>query len=350
MSNEVRADTPDPTKYFPNKSGMPGTMSPRAGSDGQSLGFDHNIPQKVVVDPGEEGGGFELDLAAVVRHKKTFNAAASTSSVVQDVASFYRKLSKSIEQSETNSIKEVPVAKQPNETFVPIPPLTLLPVEPNLNMSAELDRKIEEQAKMAAELKRKYFSAEPKLISDPDVSDYRQLDSQFKPSSNADTMRSDFQVQQQLMQQTNLINVLIERINILSTRPVIQESKQESKEVVQPEQVNTVAEAFAGLQIPFITSEKAVRPEYETYFEMSKMGTMAARYHAVVAGQSCLALIYDTRFVDGFQYLPPSLGEERITVSIPKLKQIYSCSSLGLHWSLGCLDVVIMILHKGDDS
>jgi hypothetical protein len=99
--------------------------------------------------------------------------------------------------------------------------------------------------------------------------------------------------------------------------------------------------------IPFLAGDKPQRPQYETYFEMSKMGTMAARYHSVIEGSDCLALIYDTRFEDGFQYLPPSLGEERITVSIPKLDNaVYTCSSLGLHWTLGCMDVVILIKHE----
>jgi hypothetical protein len=96
----------------------------------------------------------------------------------------------------------------------------------------------------------------------------------------------------------------------------------------------------------FLEGDKPQKPQYETYFEMSKMGTMAARYHAVIAGQDCVALVYDTRFEDGFQYLPPNLGEERITVSVPKLNNaVYTCSSLGLHWTLGCMDVVILIKH-----
>ena len=84
---------------------------------------------------------------------------------------------------------------------------------------------------------------------------------------------------------------------------------------------------------------------------MAKMGTMSARYHSVVEGQDCIALIYDTRFEDGFQYLPPNLAEEKIGVSVPKLNNTkYMCSSLGLHWSLGCLDVVILIKHGGSEA
>ena len=154
----------------------------------------------------------------------------------------------------------------------------------------------------------------------------------------------DAQLRLQLAQQTKMINTMIERINLL-TVPAAKPEPILPPVVDGPDKVAT---AFASLQIPFLLGERAERPQYETYFEMPRMGTMAARYHAVVAGQDCLALIYDTRFADGFQYLPPNLGEEQITVSVPKLKETYVCSSLGLHWSIGCLDVVILICHKGE--
>jgi hypothetical protein len=320
--NSVRADTPDPTKYFPNRGGMPGTMIPRAGHDGQSLGFDHNRPQKVIVDPGEAGGGFELDVAALSRHKQTFNAAAVKASVAGDVTSFYREISQRMDEPDPKP--PTPKGKPMTETLKPIDALPPLPSVASLTQNAadEVESQIELQAQKAAELKRQYFGTPQLTASDP-------------------------LVHQQMTQQSQLINALIERVNILSTPPA---EKAAEPPVSATSLEQSLTEAFAGLQIPFLLGEKAVRPDYETYFEMAKLGTMAARYHAVVPGQSCLALIYDTRFVDGFQYLPPNLGDERIAVSVPKLKQNFSCSSLGLHWSLGCLDVVILILHNGAEA
>ena len=143
---------------------------------------------------------------------------------------------------------------------------------------------------------------------------------------------------QQLSDQTNLLNALVGRVNRLSAA-----ASSENKEM--PESIQS---AFSKLQIPFFSGVKPERPQYEVYFEMTKLGTMSARYHAVIASDACVALVYDTRFEDGFQYLPPNLGEEQIMVSVPKTKETYSCSSLGLHWSLGCLDVVILIRYKED--
>ena len=122
------------------------------------------------------------------------------------------------------------------------------------------------------------------------------------------------------------------------------------EDVVDEEPAAEKEPEYAVPGIPFLEGDKPQRPNYEIYFEMPKMGTMAARYHAVVEGNDCLALIYDTRFEDGFQYLPPSLGEEQISVSVPKLsKTPYTCSSLGLHWTLGCMDVVILIKHSNGE-
>lgn len=298
--NTVRADTPDPTKYFPNRGGIPGTMIPRAGRDGESLGFDHNRPQVVVVDPGENGGGFTLDIAELSKHRKAFNAAAVQSSVVNDVSSFYRELS----QRQSLTVAE-PMRDMPVEPLKPLENLPSIPAAP-VAVDPEVERMMEEQIRKAAELKAQHFAMQsvPPLQS--------------------------------------TINALIERVNALSAIPV--------PEVVPQAAPTSIADAFVTLQIPFLAGEKPLRPEYETYFEMPRMGTMAARYHAVVPGQSCLALVYDTRFVDGFQYLPPNLGEEFLMVSVPKLKATFRCSSMGLHWSLGCLDVVILLLHAEDEA
>lgn len=393
--DKVKADTPDPTKYFPNKGGIPGTMIPRAGADGQSLGFDHNQPQKVIIDPGEAGGGFELDFSAIAKNKNVFNAAASKPAVVDDVTSFYFEVSQQLASPEmpqaqprltkeeivTESIRPLEkLAAVPSpmdyqelhadskrvtstasqkikkskksataELLQPLPAVPRATAAPTNVAAIDVERLLAEQLqKKVDELKRQYFNPEFKLAS----ASSREVQPVMSSELVVDPMR------QQMMQQATLIDALIDRVNILSSRPVAGETPAislsetvteevllETQPAVSPQSV------FASLQIPFLCGEKATRPEYETYFEMSKMGTMAARYHAVVRGQSCLALVYDTRFVDGFQYLPPNLREEQITVSIPKLKETYNCSSLGLHWSLGCLDVVILILHdKGEDS
>ncbi len=332
-NNAVRADTPDPTKYFPNRGGMPGTMIPRAGKDGESLGFDPNKPQMVIVDPGEAGGGFTLNIAELSKVKKNFNSAAVRPDVANDVTSFYRELSERMQdkvEPEPKPKKEEPVA----ETLKPLPSLPALnpipvapvlpavePVNPAAALSGEIEKLLAADAAKANQLRAQ-------LLDQPRYEQRPQLDSQ-----------------------TALINALVERVNKLTAERVVAQPEPAKKEAELKDEPQPDWKAILeSFQIPFFKDAGAVRPQYETYFEMAKMGTMAARYHAVIAGQDCLALVYDTRFEDGFQYLPPNLADERITVSVPKLKASYICSSLGLHWTLGCLDVVILIRHEGEQQ
>lgn len=319
--NSVKADTPDPTKYHEMKGLIPGVMIPRSGNDGQSLGFDANKPRVVVVDPGEEGGGFSLDIAALAKSKTTFNSAAAR---VSDVSAFYKELSKKMNLvDESIPVKAIETKGIPMEAIKPLaslPPVSTGVVEnDHSKMISQLNASLSDEAKTASE--------------------------QFKKVQTISSSMDSTILHNQVLQQTQTINLLIEKMNQISSvvQPVKQ-IEQDTKDNLATDNMSLDA-VLNGFQIPFFKI-KPERPQFETYFEMQKLGTMAAKYHAVVVGESCLALVYDTRFEDGFQYLPPNLGEEQIKISVPKLKAEYNCSSLGLHWSLGCLDVVILIKHE----
>lgn len=308
-ANSLRVDTPDPTQYFVDKGPRPGTMIPRSNDEGVSLGFDHNQPQKVIVDPGMADGGFVLDLGAMRESSAFKNARVRSSS---DVASFYREISQKLAEEAAQPKKEKPVS-------APLKPLPEAAAEVKVELSSQINQMLQEEAAKAAAVKDHYFG--------PAVS--------FPPPQMPSS--AELMLRTQLAQQAQVINSLVERINTLQPAPA---------PVEEPPVVETPN--FASLQIPFFNGTKPERPQYEIYFEMARMGTMAARYHAVVDGTDCVALVYDTRFEDGFQYLPPNLGEEQITITVPKLKQKFVCSSLGLHWSLGCLDIVILLKHAGE--
>jgi hypothetical protein len=330
--NSVRSNTPDPTRYHANQSGMTGTMIPRSGTDGQSLGFDPNQPQTVIVDPGVEGGGFVLDLKAVSSSNPQFNAEARRSNVINDVHSFYKGLSQQVavvDEKITHNEKELLVDE-------PLKPLNFS--TPSNDFEEEAIETPQSRVdnnptiKIAEEIQTLLQAELPRVQDTKTKIQNRRME--VEASIAAMSSKS---TPQQLSDQTNLLNALVGRVNRLSA------ASTENKEM--PDSIQT---AFSKLQIPFFSGVKPERPQYEVYFEMAKLGTISARYHAVVASDACVALIYDTRFEDGFQYLPPNLGEEQIMVSVPKTKETYACSSLGLHWSLGCLDVVILIRYKED--
>jgi hypothetical protein len=330
--NSVRSNTPDPTRYHANQSGMTGTMIPRSGADGQSLGFDPNQPQTVIVDPGVEGGGFILDLKAISSSRPQFNSEAKRSGVVNDVHSFYKGLSQQVpvlDEKTNYNEKELRVDE-------PLKPLNFLNSNDDsgedMLAAPSLGFENNPTTKLADEIQNLLQVEMPRVQNAKLEFQTRKLQTEAAIAALSSTSNP-----QQLADQTNLLNALVGRVNRLSAASV------EHKEM--PDSIQT---AFAKLQIPFFSGVKPERPLYEVYFEMAKLGTMSARYHAVIAGDACVALVYDTRFEDGFQYLPPNLGEEQISISVPKTKETYLCSSLGLHWSLGCLDVVILIRYKED--
>jgi hypothetical protein len=361
--NSVRNNSPDPKEYHQNIGGMPGTMIPRSGRDGQSLAFDPNKPQTVIVDPGEDGGGFQLDMSVLAATKTKFNSAAVRSEVAGDVTSFYREVSEGLVEKEQlqEELKTKLQAKlkEPSPMPEPIKPITSLP--PVGQPKPKLPSEAEMEAQAAA------FDTEgaiDRLLSEEKVKAEQMKEKQRAWSAMAhDAGETPAHLQRQpeemteirasLNKQGEAINALIgvlHRMEEKSAEPPAEQAppaQEETPEATKAEEVEKL-NPFESLKIEFLVEDKPKRPQYETYFEMSKMGTMAARYHAVVVGQQCLALVYDTRFEDGFQYLPPNLGEEKITVSVPKLDDgVYTCSSLGLHWSMGCLDVVILIKHDG---
>ncbi len=203
-----------------------------------------------------------------------------------------------------------------------IKPLDPLPSPPSPSETEqEVDRMLADQAKQAAMLRQQYYTSPASAL----------------PAITAGTGTFfDSGVVLQLMKQTELINSLVARVNQIE-RPVPQSIAEAAEE-------KAAIDPFACLNIPFLTGEKPQKPQYEVYFEMGKLGTMAARYHAVVPGNQCLALIYDTRFEDGVQYLPPNLGEQEFQVTVTKPKPgKFVCLSFGVHWSLGCLDVAILV-------
>lgn len=99
------------------------------------------------------------------------------------------------------------------------------------------------------------------------------------------------------------------------------------------------------LDIPFLTGAP-VKPEYQVFFDLGNMGILSANYHAAIVGNNCLCLVYDTRFEYGVQYLPPSLTHN-FKLTIPKIsKTPFICSSHKLHWDMGKLSFVLLLIHE----
>ena len=333
---KVRNNSPDPKRYHVNAPGQPpGTMLPlaRNATDGRSFGFDHNMPQEVIVDPGEEGGGFRIDMLALASMKDSFNAAASSGETAADPSMFLKQISKTMSKKAASTPKPKAVAKKSTQGKAmlrqapPPPALSSLVFndEPELSdeLTSDLDAMIEE--------------TEEELEDTQSVVEDETADLEAELL----LLRSQLAAVERKKKAAATPNMTAQIAAIV--RAVLQEPKVAPVPEPQEPATPAVVNLFESLSIPFLKGDKAERPKFETYFELGKFGTMAARYHAVVEGKGCLVLVYDTRFEDGFQYLPPSLGEEPISISVPQLNKSWECSSFGLHYTLGCLDVVILL-------
>ena len=323
-----RLDTLDPTKYHENLGSFRGVTIPRAHVDGHSLGWDHNRPGKVVVDPGVPGGDFVLDLTVFAKDAQQFNAAAELRPA--DVSTFYRDMASKLHSRESQN----PAESKPMADEMPIPavayPVSVTPV-PDTNRDAqpdEVEALLQQQAAQAQEMRRKYFSAPPPIPA-------------FVPSDPALTNPILPWLQYgQMLSAAGLLGSSA----AAPTPPTLAVPEKQQTALPKPE---SAAELVASLGISFLTGVRPISAKLDTFFDLGSAGTIAAKYHAVVPGNSCLALVYDTRFEDGFQYLPPTLGDRVIVVTVPKLReQPFECYSPGLRYSLGCLDIVILLVRQ----
>ena len=326
---DVKHNSPDPATYHPNSADMPGTMLPRADKDGNPVAFDPNKPQAVIVDPYEEGGGFQVDFSELSKVKTKFNGAVQQKHASTDPSAFLKDFNKSM------TTTKKPAAKPTNAQ----PTVTALDALPSIESLQTEQEKVVSNSKMPVEMAEESWQQvkEADTANTAAVEGFQDKGPSFEELTGL------------LNKQGAAIHALMANVHTLG-EAITSQKKEEPEMVVEEDEQAEVVESGTDTQIPFLTA-KPQRPQYETYFEMAKMGTMSARYHSVVEGQDCIALIYDTRFEDGFQYLPPNLGEEKIGVSVPRLNNTkFMCSSLGLHWSLGCLDVVILIKHGGSEA
>jgi hypothetical protein len=111
-----------------------------------------------------------------------------------------------------------------------------------------------------------------------------------------------------------------------------------------PDSLKAAFNALKSLKIPFLLSGVPEKPGFTVYFEFGQLGTMAARYHAVIEEKDCIVLVYDARFEYGQQYLPPALAPEQVlNLTVAESKQSFSVASVGLQWSLGCLDFIVLL-------
>lgn len=315
----VEVHTPDPNAYHPGLTPY-GTTIPSASKGGESLGFDPSKPGLVVVDPDMEDGNKVVDYAKFAKHQDRFNAKVNQIGSSDPESAFHAivEAAADIEKFEEE------------ERMASIPPKSSKP-----------------------ELKGKAAMAKDRITIPP-----QSPVAVDKPSPVVDPIPD---LSQQLANQTEVLSQMagvlanMHSSTQLASAPVagpveVQTISQVKEEVHDEEVRDKVISGFETLEMSFVNGPLPVKPKKEVYFEMPNMGTMAARYHEIQDGGTCLALIYDTRYEDGYQFMPPALGDVKIKMTIPRENKIYHCSSVGIHFNCGVLDIVVLFKHTQDDD
>jgi hypothetical protein len=95
--------------------------------------------------------------------------------------------------------------------------------------------------------------------------------------------------------------------------------------------------------------ETPKKPEAQIIVELGgAAGSITTRYHAVIKGGGCVVLVYDTRYQDGNQWAPSDMGSDGIKMHCPSMDESFTISSMGLQFSLGVLDVIVLIQHEAE--
>lgn len=116
---------------------------------------------------------------------------------------------------------------------------------------------------------------------------------------------------------------------------------------------------FEALRIPCVKGPLAVKPKKQVVWHYPTAGTHMTRFHDVIVAKENIVLVYDTRYEDGQQYLPPVMDDAKfkITVGRPDAAaggkknqpQDYVVSSMGFTWSWGVFDVICLVRHHDEE-
>lgn len=105
---------------------------------------------------------------------------------------------------------------------------------------------------------------------------------------------------------------------------------------------------FETLDLKFVVGPLPLKAKRQVVFEIPGAGRQMARFHDVVVSKACIVLVYDTRYEDGNQYEPPETLDAPMTLHVTSLKKAFRVSSMGLNYSLGVFDHIVLVRHPDD--
>lgn len=125
-----------------------------------------------------------------------------------------------------------------------------------------------------------------------------------------------------------------------------------------PSQPEAVITGFETLNLKFVTGPLPHKAKRQVVFEIPGAGKNLAKFHDVIDGGGCVTLVYDTRYEDGYQYVPPELGAETVITMHVKtgrdnktgkdIMKTFQVASMGLHYSFGVFDHIVLVKVGGE--
>ena len=106
---------------------------------------------------------------------------------------------------------------------------------------------------------------------------------------------------------------------------------------------------FESLELPFVDGPIGRKAKKRVVLEIPGAGNHMAQFHDVIVSKECVVLVYDTRYTEGTQYMPPELGETVITVRVlgkdknGKDSKSYRVCSMGFNYSFGVFDHIVLV-------
>jgi hypothetical protein len=257
-------------------------MIPRSNpaAQGTSKGFDPHQPATVVIHPGGGAAPFELDL------RKLDNNQA------QKALSAARQSDATTSHDQSLAALRAAAALQAQPAEAPAPPAYVSPVP----------------------------AEEPPTRTLPTLATTVQLPGPPAPAVmvNEETLRS-------------ILGSMLAKPAAAEIKPAVP--------------LAPVAAVDYGMD--FLKNHPA-KPECEFMLDMgNEAGVILAHYHAIVIGAKCVVLVYDGRYTSGMHWIPGNTGlrSMRADIRFPGSKGktfTREVGSLGLVFSLGCLDFVVL--------
>jgi hypothetical protein len=116
-----------------------------------------------------------------------------------------------------------------------------------------------------------------------------------------------------------------------------------------PKQAGGVLPGIETLDIPFASGPLPEKPRTQVMWDLGELGQMSTFYHAVLDGNGCVILVYDTRYEEGQQFVPPNRGLETIELHLPKTQRSFTICSMGLSNRLGVFDLIILVKREEEE-